>query len=84
METLDLRTCRATSYAVQLLSEIVVDVWSPEVHLLKVTGSPFIEDDYSETEDYSDDDDDYDLHTSDDDEESEEVIDTEVEEEEDE
>jgi hypothetical protein len=84
LETLDLRTCRATSYAVQLLSEIVVDVWSPEVHLLKVTESPFIEDDYSETEDYSDDDDDYDLHTSDDDEESEEVIDTEVEEEEDE
>ena len=31
LETLDLRTCRATSHAVQLLSEIVVDVREPFV-----------------------------------------------------
>ena len=30
LETLDLRACRGTSYAVRLLSEIVVDVWGPE------------------------------------------------------
>ncbi|KAF8267390.1 hypothetical protein EI94DRAFT_1924775 [Lactarius quietus] len=29
LETLDLRTCRATTFTVQLLSEIVVDVWGP-------------------------------------------------------
>ena len=29
LETLDLRTCHATNFAVSLLSEIVVDVWGP-------------------------------------------------------
>ncbi|KAN0127940.1 hypothetical protein V8E53_014288 [Lactarius tabidus] len=80
LETLDLRTCRTTGYAVQLLSEIVVDVWGPEDHLLVVAGSPFIEENNSETEDCSDDDGDYDSNTSDDDEEREEEIDVEAEE----
>jgi hypothetical protein len=40
LEVLDLRTCPATSHGVQLLSEIVVDVWAPK----KLTeGHPFVE-----------------------------------------
>ncbi|KAI9453541.1 hypothetical protein BJY52DRAFT_834312 [Lactarius psammicola] len=70
LETLDLRTCSATSRAVQLLSEIVVDVrgpdetpeagaqrfssWDPGARGL------FVPDDDSGVEDYDEDDDDLD------------------------
>jgi hypothetical protein len=37
LEVLDLRSCPATSLAVQLLSEIVVDVWAPEGLKLQAT-----------------------------------------------
>ncbi|KAF8267394.1 hypothetical protein EI94DRAFT_1801733 [Lactarius quietus] len=68
LETLDLRTCRATTYTVQLLSEIVVEVWGPaEASEAKEFVSwgpavrvPFVPecDDSSGPEDYSDYDDD--------------------------
>ncbi|KAF8267395.1 hypothetical protein EI94DRAFT_1786473 [Lactarius quietus] len=73
LETLDLRTCRATTYTVQLLSEIVVDVWGPteasETKEFVSWGSarrgPFFPEceDSSGQEDYSDNDSD-DSHTS--------------------
>ena len=59
LETLDLRTSHATSHAVQLLSEIVVDVREPFV-MFPAPGEPvpcgsFVFDDSSEAEDYGDD-----------------------------
>jgi hypothetical protein len=54
LETLDLRACRATSHAVRLLSEIVVDVRAPKVRDL-VNSRPFIPDDNSGADGYSDD-----------------------------
>jgi hypothetical protein len=63
LETLDLRTCHATSFAVRLLSEIVVDVWGPaEANETKgvsraeldTTGEHFVPDrDYSNASDSS-------------------------------
>ncbi|KAF8267392.1 hypothetical protein EI94DRAFT_1730674 [Lactarius quietus] len=68
LETLDLHTCRATTFAVQLLSELVVEVWGPaEASEAKEFVSwgpavrvPFVPecDDSSGPEDYSDYDDD--------------------------
>src|SRR6266702_2568244 len=64
LETLDLRTCSATSRAVELLNEIVVDVLGPVETLETIpcrvsmwNSAPcglFIEDDSSEVEDYDD------------------------------
>ena len=58
LEVLDVRTCAATGLAIQLLSEIVVDVWAPEE--LETTETerpwgPFVsdDDDDSEVEFYS-------------------------------
>ena len=57
LEVLDLRSCRATSHAVQVLSEIVVDVWAPK-ELQTIEGwhltwdgarGPFAHDDYDST-----------------------------------
>jgi hypothetical protein len=59
LETLDLRTCHATSFALQLLSEIVVDVWGPDeafetkgvshVSWDPAAGGPFVpEEEYSD------------------------------------
>ena len=53
LETLDLRTCHATNFAVSLLGEIVVDVWGPAENVETVddltrgsldfaTGGPFV------------------------------------------
>ncbi len=69
LETLDLRTCFATSRAIELLSEVVVDVLGPEKTLEKraQTGSMwnsvarglFVEDDWDSSgveEDYDEDD----------------------------
>ena len=66
LQTLDLRSCRVSSHAVRLLSEIVVEVWSPEArHLMS--------DDYFEAGDYSDaDDHGYSSADNDDEEEEEE------------
>ena len=88
LETLDLRTCLATGRAVQLLSEIVVDVWGPAETLEtkgpafytwdSVARGNFVHDEDSGEEDYSDDDsededeDEDDSHTSDEDEEEDE------------
>ena len=64
LEVLDLRSCYATSLAVQLLSEIVVDVWAPK-ELQIVEGctdltwhgarGPFAPDDDSSKEGYYED-----------------------------
>ena len=53
LETLDLRTCHATNFAVRLLSEIVVNVWGPAENVKTmgdltvswdpVTGGPFFD-----------------------------------------
>ena len=62
LETLDLRTCHATNFAVSLLGEIVVDVWGPaeavetvddltRVSWDSVTGGPLVQE-----VNYSDDD----------------------------
>ena len=64
LETLDLLTCRVTSPAVQLLSEIVADVLGPKYWNLR----PFVPEDDSQTEAYLDDDEEVD----DDDDEMEE------------
>ena len=76
LETLDLRTCHATSHTVQLLSEIVVDVWGPaeafetkepsRVSWDSPVRGPFVpeDSDNSEPGDYDDDEDD--SHTSED------------------
>src|SRR6266702_2392397 len=76
LETLDLITCYATSRAIRLLSEIVVDVWGPAegfgteelIHFTwdSAARGPFVPDDNSGIEDYSDDDDEDDSNTSDD------------------
>ena len=62
LETLDLRTCHATNFAVWLLGEIVVDVWGPaepvqtmddlsRVSWDSATGGPFVhEEDYSDSD----------------------------------
>ena len=62
LEVLDLRTCHATSIAVQLLGEIVADIWCPpelvtieesmNITWAGATG-PFVSDDDSEEEYYS-------------------------------
>ena len=62
LEILDVRTCAATGCAIQLLSEIVVDVWAPEE--LETTGrgrsmhltwygsrGPFVSDENDDSED---------------------------------
>ncbi|KAI9453528.1 hypothetical protein BJY52DRAFT_834031 [Lactarius psammicola] len=81
LEALDLSTCFVTSRAVRLLSEIVVDVWGPAEDLEKesilfawdsATRDPFVSDDNSGTEDYSDEDNEDDTSSSDDDEERDE------------
>ncbi|KAH9172165.1 hypothetical protein EDB89DRAFT_1906442 [Lactarius sanguifluus] len=64
LETLDLRKCLATGHAIELLSEIVVDVLGPEKTY--ETGSDmfseasarllYLEDEYSGVEDYDEDD----------------------------
>ena len=64
LEVLDLRWCSATSFAVQLLSEIVVDVWAPK-ELQTIEGrtdltwdgarGPFASDDDSREECYYED-----------------------------
>ncbi|KAI9453537.1 hypothetical protein BJY52DRAFT_1418220 [Lactarius psammicola] len=66
LETLDLRACHATNRVVELLSEIVVDVLSPEetpetrAQMLSMKDSAarglFVEDDSSGIEDYDEDD----------------------------
>jgi len=71
LEALDLRTCLATDCAIQLLSEIVVDVWGPEeTHRFSTWDSGanglFVPDENSGAEDYSDVDDEDDPYTSDD------------------
>src|SRR5882762_5893344 len=63
LEMLDLRTCLASSHAVQLLREIVVDVWGPSEYYetraqtLSVWDSDgcglFVRDDDEEEEGYS-------------------------------
>src|SRR6266702_2227658 len=93
LETLDLSTCYATSRAIRLLSEIVVDVWGPAegfgteelIHFTwdSAARGPFVPDDNSGIEDYSHDDDEDDSNTSDDYEErDEEEIDEEIDDEE--
>ncbi|KAH9070736.1 hypothetical protein EDB83DRAFT_361744 [Lactarius deliciosus] len=83
LEALDLTTCFATSRAVRLLGEIVVDVWGPadfdtEEPILfasdSAAGGPFVTDNDSGTED-SPDDDEEDFYTSGDDEGGDEEID---------
>ncbi|KAH9161212.1 hypothetical protein EDB89DRAFT_755206 [Lactarius sanguifluus] len=85
LEALDLTTCFATSRAVRLLGEIVVDVWGfaedfdTEESILfasdSAAGSPFVTDNDSGTEDSPDDDEEEDSYTSDDDEGGDEEID---------
>ncbi|KAN0138246.1 hypothetical protein V8E53_004135 [Lactarius tabidus] len=79
VEELDLRSCRATSYAVQLLSEVVDSVRSPEAPDL-VTSRRFIPDDEYRAEDFSDADNESEpYYTSDDVEEDVEIVDDEEE-----
>ncbi|KAH8999513.1 hypothetical protein EDB92DRAFT_2111491 [Lactarius akahatsu] len=64
LETLDLRKCLATGHAIELLSKIVVDVLAPEKtyetgsDLVSEAGARliYVEDEYSEVEDYDEDD----------------------------
>ena len=76
LETLDLRTCHATSHTVRLLSEIVVDVWGPaeafetkepsRVSWDSPVRGPFVTEDSDSSGLGDDDDDEDDSHTSED------------------